>query len=240
MSSFSLLVDAAGNPCAGTFGSTLPTSNIAGVTTGQSAGLCMGGLQAGTNKLSPLMLDATGALVIRQALAITMGVFPPLVQGTGTAAGRSMMSFWNGSQTNTLRFLAFTATCPPQVNTSGTLLGLTGTTTTYTQVMFGAYRISNHTGGAAASFVAHDPSDDALVDTAISIRLGATITGENPAPLVVWDAAYNSRLAIGGRADQNAKVWTMPPNSGLHVKCLSSLQANVNFYLGAVVAQNIA
>lgn len=238
----SVIVDASGNPLAGTFGAPLPTTNIAGTSTGSSSGLCMGGLSSTTQRLTPLMLDATGSLIVRQALTTTMACFPTTQVGTGSTAGKSMMSFWNGSSSVVMRFLAFTATCPPQVNTSGTLLGLTGSTTSYTQVMMGVYRITGHSGGTLGTLISHDPADDSMVDPLVTARVGATVTGEMGAPICVWDAAYNSRLAIGGRPDQNLKVWTMPPGSGLHIKCLTTLGGtnSVNFYLGAIMAQNIA
>lgn len=234
----SIIVDVNGNPMAGTFGAVLPTTNILGTSTGTSAGLAVGGLNPSA-KLTALAIDAYGALTIRPGVCPTHTTALPTAVATTAAAGKIMLSLFNGSATTWQRVAAIYATCPPQVNTQGGLLGI-GSGTSYVQIPFGIYRITGHSGGTAYTPVCADPSDDATLDPAFTVRTGATVTGAAANPNYVWDAAYNGGIPVGPRPDMCMKVWTMPPNSGLCLRNITALGTSVNFLLSVTCAQNIA
>lgn len=190
-----------------------------------------------TQSFVPFQVDATGAGVVRQSLAATFATNAQAV--TGTTAGRSIISFYNAGPM-VQRILALYAFCPPQLITSGSggLLG-SSTSTSYTQILFSAYRTTGHSGGTVATPVAHDPVD--TLDTGFSVRVnGAAVTGESATSIMAWDAAYDGTFNVAQRQDQNIKVLTIPPNSGLHVKCLTALSSSVTFLLRIVSAQNTA
>jgi len=234
MSSLSLLVDAQGNPCSGTFGSPLPTTNIAGASTGKSAGLPIGGLSPSGN-LIPLSLDATGAVKTQNTAMMTVIATSQSTVVTGTAAGRVMISAYNASATTWQRVVGIFAQCPPQVNTSG---GLLGTSTSYLQVPFGVYRITGHSGGTLLVPEPLDPSDDAGQDPAYTVRTGSTVTGRAAAATLIWDAAYNGTSNIGGRPDITAKQWTMPPGYGIAVVLTQAISISVPFFMSITTTQS--
>lgn len=180
----------------------------------------------------PFQVDPTGAGVVRQALAATFEVNGSV--GTGTAANRSMVSLVNtGNMVH--RIMGLYAMCPPQQVTSG---GLLATSTTYTQVLMGVYRITGHTGGAVANITSHDPAD--TIDPGLTARFGATVQGETPAALMVWDAAYNGTFNAAVRQDQNVKLIAIPPGTGIHVKLPVAPGGNVTFVMRLVTSQNVA
>lgn len=234
----SLIVDTQGNPMAGTFGNVLPTTNIAGTTTGTSAGVCIGGLNP-ASKLTALSLDAYGSLTVRPGVCPTYSCTSLSTVATGTTAGKSMMSIVNASATNYTRVVALYAQCPPQVNTTGGLLGI-GSGTSYVQIVFGLYRITGHSGGTLLTKVAADPGDDTTLDTGITVRVGATVTGQATAPSYAWDAAYNAALPIGPRPDMCLKVCTLPPGFGLSINNVNALSASVAFLMTVTCSQNSA
>ena len=234
----SLITDVSGNPLAGTFGKTLPTTNVFGENTGQSAGLAAGGIGP-SGQLTPLTIDAYGALTIRPGVCPTWTATSTANVATGTGAGKSMLSVFNASQKNWMRIAAIFATCPPQINTQGGLLGI-GSGTSYMQVPFGVFRMAGHAGGTLLTKVAADPSDDASIDPACTVRVGATISGLAAAPNYVWDAAYNGSLPVGPRPDLCMKVWTMPPGYGFSINNLNALGGTVGFLMSITCAQNIA
>lgn len=236
MTSFSFLVDQAGNPCAGTFGAPLPTSNILGASTGVSAGIPLGGLNPAGN-LTPFAVDPSGSLTTRPAQLLTHATSSVGVVGTGTGAGKNMLTVLNGSTTVTQRIVALFASCPPQVNTQGGLLGI-GSGTSYTPIIFGTYRITGHSGGTVLSPMAPDPADDGGIDANFSVRAGSTVTGLSAGPTFAWDAAYNGALPIAGRLDAMAKLITLPPGVGLCVRNMYALGTNVSFLLNVVCVQS--
>lgn len=238
MSSLSLLVDASGNPLAGTFGKPLPTANIAGASTGTSAGVAVGGLNP-QSLLTPVGIDAYGALTIRPGVCPTHSSNSASPVPTGTAAGKSMLSMFNASTTTWQRVAAIIALCPPQINTSGGLLGI-GSGTSYTSIYFGIYRITGHSGGTSLTPVMADPADDSILDPGFTVRVGATVTGLASAPSYTWDAAYNGLIPVGPRPDLCMKVWTMPPGYGLVVRNLNAVSTSIGFMMNVTCAQNIA
>lgn len=186
---------------------------------------------------TPFQVDATGAGVVRQALAPTFSASATAT--TGTSAGKSIISFFNAGPM-TQRLMALFTMCPPQLVTSGSS-GLLGgsTSTNYTQIGFATYRTTGHSGGTLAVPVAHDPAD--TLDTGLTVRVnGATVTGEGANSLGTWDAAYDAEYNPVARIDQNIKALTMPPGTGIHVKCISALSSSVLFYLRCITAQNVA
>lgn len=238
VSPLALIVDARGNPLGGTFGSTLSQTNILGVATGAGAGMPVGGLDP-SQRLAPLAIDAYGALTIRPGVCATSTATSATPVATGTTAGKNMLSVFNGSATTWQRVAAIYAQCPPQINTQGGLLGI-GSGTSYTQILFGLYRITGHSGGTPLTPVCADPADDAGLDANYSVRVGATVTGIAASPNFVWDAAYNGGMAIGPRPDLCMKVWTMPPNSGLVIRNTTAIGTTVGFVMSITCAQNIA
>jgi len=234
MTNLSLLVDASGNPCAGTFGSALPTANIAGASTGKSAGLPIGGL-APSGQLTALAVDADGAVITHNGASLTAIATSQSTVATGTASGKVMISAFNASATSWMRLIGIFMECPPQVNTSG---GLLGTSTSYMQVPFGIYRITGHTGGTLLTPMCLDPSDDASLDGAYTVRTGATVTGKAANASLIWDAAYDGSANIGTRPDLSAKLWTMPPGYGLAVILTQSLAGSVPFFVSMTCTQS--
>jgi hypothetical protein len=151
-----------------------------------------------------------------------------------------MLSIVNNSATTWARLVWFIAQCPPQANTTGGLLGI-GSGTSYTQIPFGLYRISGHTGGTALAKVSADPTDDNTLDADCTVRIGATITGKAANPSYVWDAAYNGSVPMGPRPDMCVKVHTIPPGgNGLGIFCQNALSTSVGFLLMATCSQNSA
>lgn len=238
MTSFSLLVDQAGNPCAGTFGAPLPTSNILGTSTGVSAGVPLGGINP-QGVLTPLAVDAAGSITTRPAQALTHATSSVGVVGTGTSAGKNMLTIMNASTTTTQRIVALFASCPPQVNTQGGLLGI-GSGTSYTPIIFGTYRMTGHSGGTLLAPMTSDPADDGLIDPGVSVRAGSTATGVSAAPTFAWDAAYNGAMPIAARLDGSAKLITLPPGAGLCVRNMYALGTNVSFLLNVVCVQSVS
>jgi hypothetical protein len=227
------VVDANGNLLASTVGQAPPTTHVVGAATSQVAAALVSGL-APSGKLAALATDAGGNLLTRSAASVTASVSTPAAVSANTA-GKSMLSVFNGSTTNTVRIHAVWALCPPQMNTSGGLLGI-GSGTTYTSIFFSARRISAHTGGTLLTPVAHDPGDDALLDTAVSVRTGATVTTSTAAATLVWDAAYNGSAPIGQPVDAAMKAWTLPPGTGMTITSIAAV--NANFLMAAALTQS--
>lgn len=233
-----VILDARGVPVGAPVGSPPPLVDAAGNKVAAATSVPISGLNANGN-LQMFALDATGALTVRNALAPTWTFCSNAAVSTTTTAGRSMLSIYNASTTNYQRVVSLFANCPPQLGQSGTLLG--SSSTSYQTIFFGAYRITGHTGGTLLTGVAHDALDDAALDVGVcTVRYGATVSGEGAASLYQWDAAYNGRQPVGTRADIGARVWTLPPTSGLHFKCLTTLSTAVGFLMTATLAQNIA
>lgn len=234
-----IIVDQLGNPISGTFGKVLPTTNIAGTATGTSAGVPIGGLNP-SSLLTPLAIDPYGSLTVRPGVCPTFSAVTTSLVSTGITSGKSMLSIMNASVTNWCRVVAVYAQCPPQVNTTSGLLGI-GSGTSYTQIIFGVYRMTGHSGGTLLTKVAADPTDDAALDANITIRTGATITGQASAPMGAWDASYDAAVPIGPRADMCLKVWTLPPGGyGLTITNVNTLSTAISFLMTATCSQNIA
>jgi hypothetical protein len=210
--------------------------NAAGSATG-SFGTISLGWDASTSSWRPYAIDATGAAITRNALAITSTFAPTAQVNTGSSSGKSMFSIYNGSTSMVLRLLSAYLMCPPQQAVSG---GLLSTTTSYTTVGMSIQRFSGaHTGGTLVAGVSHDSRD--TLDTGVTCRTGATISGLSAASLRVFDAAYSSIVGYGHREDVGVKVWTMQPGEGLSCQVLSAVGGSgINFYITAVVAQNVA
>ena len=228
----SIQSDTSGNLAVGPFGQPLVSA------TGAMAGLSIGGINP-AGRLSPLPIDAYGSVTMRPGVCPThsSNSVSPVV--TGTTAGKNMMSMFNASTTTWQRVAAIIALCPPQINTSGGLLGI-GSGTSYTPIYFGIYRITGHSGGTSLTPVCADPADDASLDPGFTVRTGATVTGIAAAPNYTWDAAYNGLIPVGPRPDLCMKVWTMPPGSGLVVRNMSALSTSIGFMMNVTCAQNIA
>lgn len=228
----SILSDVAGNLAVGTFGS--PTTTVGG----KPAGISIGGTNQAGN-LTPLAIDAYGSLTIRPGVCPTWTASSVTTVATGTTAGKNMLSIFNGSATTYQRIAGLYAQCPPQVNTQAGLLGI-GSGTSYTQVIFGIYRITGHSGGTLLTPVTADPGDDGTLDAACTVRISSTVTGVAASPSFCWDAAYNGAMAVGPRPDLCMKVLTMPPGSGLVVRMPTALSTSVGFLMTITCAQNIA
>ncbi|RYF12807.1 MAG: hypothetical protein EOO40_00305 [Deltaproteobacteria bacterium] len=195
------------------------------------------GVSQSTGLPVPFAVDATGATVIRNALAATIAYSPTTAVSTTANAGKHMLSVYNASTTMYQRVLGFYAMCPPQAAVSG---GLLGTNSTYTTVGMATYRFTTaHTGGTLLTGVQHDTRD--TYDSGFTCRVGATITGTLSQSLYTFDAANSALASYGHREDAGVKVWTMAPGEGITFQCISAVGGSgVNFYLRIVCAQNTA
>jgi hypothetical protein len=187
------------------------------------------------SRFTPFQVDATGAGITRNMLAPTIAYSPTVQVGTGTTAGKNMMSVFNASTTLYQRVLGFYAMCPPQAAVSG---GLLQTNTSYTTVGFGVFKITGHSGGTLVAGALHDTRD--TYDTAFTCRTASTVTGISTACLYAFDAAYSSVRGYGQREDVGSKIWTMAPGEGITFQSLTALSSSVNFYLRVVCSQNTA
>lgn len=238
MTSLSLIVDAQGNPCSGTFGSPLATTNIAGASTGKSAGLPLGGI-APNNALTPLAADTDGALIVRGRPFLTHISTCQTQVSTGTAAGKVMISVVNGSATTWQRITGLFTVCPAQQGQSS-LLNLSTGQGTYMQVPFGWYRITGHSGGTLLTPQCFDPSQDAQLDPGFTARTGATVTGRAANAGFLWDGAYNGAANISGRLDMVAQLPVLPPGWGLAVIMTQAISTAIPFFVSVTCIQSNA
>lgn len=226
--------DALGNLAVGAFGSTQAI-----VSGSRPSGVVIGGLN-GSNVVTPLSFDSYGSLTVRPGVCPTWTASSVSTVSTTVSSGKSMMSIVNNSSTTWARIAGLYAMCPPQSNTTSGLLGI-GSGTSYTQVIFGMYRITGHSGGTLLTKVAADPSDDSTLDASCTVRVGATVTGAATSPSYCWDAAYDGSKPVGPRPDICMKVWTLPPGGyGLTVTNINALSTAVGFLMTVTCAQNIA
>ena len=218
-------------------GTVLPLGVNTAVGSGTSYGQVSLAWDATNNYWRPFQVDATGAGVVRNALAATIAFSPTAQVNTTANAGKNMLSVYNGSTTLVQRVLGFYMMCPPQAAVSG---GLLGTSTTYTTVGMATYRFTTaHTGGTLLTGVLHDTRDS--YDSNFTCRVGATVSGTLSQSLYTFDAANSALAAYGHREDSGVKVWTLQPGEGLTFQCISAVGGSgVNFYVRVVCAQNVA
>lgn len=230
----STLVDSNGNYLASTVGAAPPTTNALGNTTSKVAAVLQGCIGP-TGLVVAQSCDASGASVTRSPLDVTMAFSPATQVNTGTTAGKSMLSLYNAG-TYYQRVLGFEAMCPPQAGVTG---GLLTTTSSYTTIGVGVYKMTSaHSGGTLIAGAIHDTRD--TYDSNFTCRTGATISNQAANPLYVFDAANSAINAYGRREDATAKLWTMAPNEGITFNCLSTIASpGVNFYLRVVTTQAI-
>jgi hypothetical protein len=155
---------------------------------------------------------------------------------TGTASGKSMMSCFNASSTTYLRLCAQYLVCPPQLTVSGLL---TAVQQTYNQILVGGFRFTNaHTGGTAGTVAGYDTAD--TVDSNITFRSGATITGEAAAPHIIADAAYNPSYPLMYREDAASKEIVIPPGQGYHFRLVAAPTGSVTFQCRMILTQALS
>lgn len=232
----SVITDQNGNYLAGTAGQVPATVNAAGQATSTYAMQVTGGLGP-TGLVTPFSVDATGAAVIRNSLAVTVSYAPTAAVNTTANAGKSMLSVYNGTSNMYLRLLSLYMMCPPQQAVSG---GLLQTSTSYTTVGCQIARFTGaHTGGTVIAGSLHDTRDS--LDTGFTCRTGATIPTTSATALRVFDASYSSIVGYGKREDAGLKVYTAGPGEGFTATILSAVGGSgVNFYVTAVIAVNTA
>lgn len=232
----SVLVDPSGNYGTQTVGAVPATTNASGATTSTYSGVLATGLGP-TGLVTPVTVDAVGGLQTRNVLVPTMTFAPINVINTTASSGKSMISVYNASAaTMYQRVIGFWAMCPPQAGTSSGLFG----TSSYTTVGMAAFVFTTaHTGGTVIAGANHD-ARDAYDTTNFTCRTGATIAGQASSALCVFDAAYSSIYGYAQRQDMAAKLWVIPPSSGITFNCLSSVgSSGVNFYLRLMTVQNV-
>ena len=195
------------------------TGQASGATTTQYGNLVMGRMDMPSPATYQAMsIDMTGALNVHPKSKATFN----LIQTSVTcAAGKSLFSFYNGGSM-VIRVQRIWVYSPPQ-NTSGSLLGSSGTT--YYPLIAEMRRISGHVKGTSTATPSISTSDTAdTFDANCTAYSNATLTGAAAAAYHRQDVltTTTSGQAFWGRSDANAKVLVIRPGEGFSVTCISN------------------
>lgn len=180
-------------------------------------------------RFTPLSLDPNGSTTVNRVFLTTVAYSPATQINTTANSGKSMISVLNGSTTVYQRVTSCEFMCPPQAGLSNGLLS----SSTYTTVGMGCYKMTGHSAGTVLPGALHDTRG--TIDSNLTCRTGATITGQASAPLYCFDAANSATQPYGHREDDYAQLWTLAPGEGITFQCLSSVgTTGVNFYVRLV------
>jgi hypothetical protein len=224
---------ALGNPAGSS--AMVATASTPPAPASQYGTLCMARVDLPTSQYYPHTLDGTLALNAhlksKQTFhAVSVGV------ATVTSGTKSMISLLNGSTAMIVRVQEIWCYTPPTSSTSGSLLGLGGTTTTYTPMIFELRRMTAQTTtGATAITPTLADSQDTLT-SGIVVYSAATITAQATAPYYRFDANYNGGGSWYRRGDPNEKTLVLRPGEGMTVNSLYT-GTSVSFDMSIVFTQ---